>query len=91
MDDLEVRNLIYRHLADTGRAPTRTQLAGQLGDDVDAAEHPDGSVTFTVPVTSWPAFRGFVLSFLDRAELVGPADLRADLVEWVAGLVGEEK
>jgi proteasome accessory factor B len=61
----------------------------QLGDDVAAAEHPDGSVTFTVPVTSWPAFRGFVLSFLDRAELVGPPDLRADLVAWVSAMAGE--
>lgn len=55
----------------------------QLGDDVALTEHGDGSVTFEVPVTSWPAFRGFVLSFLDHAELVGPPDLRADLVAWV--------
>jgi predicted DNA-binding transcriptional regulator YafY len=59
----------------------------QLGDDVVTSAHEDGSVTFEVPVTSWPAFRGFVLSFLDRAELVGPPDLRADLIAWVhAGL-----
>jgi proteasome accessory factor B len=55
----------------------------QLGEAPAEVEHEDGSVTFTVAVTSWPAFRGFVLSFLDRAELVAPADLRADLVEWV--------
>jgi proteasome accessory factor B len=55
----------------------------QLGDEPTSVEHDDGSVTFTVAVTSWPAFRGFVLSFLDRAELVAPADLRADLVDWL--------
>lgn len=55
----------------------------QLGDDVPATTGPDGSVTFAVPVTSWPAFRGFVLSFLDGAELLAPADLRADLVAFL--------
>ncbi|MCD9623073.1 helix-turn-helix transcriptional regulator [Rhabdothermincola salaria] len=73
-------------LVDADRARWARQ---QLGDDVDATDHPDGSVTFRVPVTSWPAFRGFVLSFLDRAELVGPDALRRDLVAWVGALAGE--
>jgi proteasome accessory factor B len=59
----------------------------QLGEDVEADEHPDGSVTFVVPVTSWPAFRGFVLSFLDGAELLGPPELRDELVAWLADIV----
>ena len=56
----------------------------QLGEEVAAVEHADGSVTFTVPVTSWPAFRGFVLSFLDKAELIAPVELRDDLVTWLS-------
>ena len=60
----------------------------QLGDDVAMTAHEDGAITFDVAVTSWPAFRGFVLSFLDHAELLGPADLRADLVEWVRTTIG---
>ncbi len=56
----------------------------QLGDEVPAVEHADGSLTFTVPVTSWPAFRGFVLSFLDKAELLAPPELRNDLVAWLS-------
>ncbi len=59
----------------------------QLGEEVASVEHVDGSVTFTVPVTSWPAFRGFVLSFLDKAELLAPAELRDDLVAWLAAQV----
>ncbi len=55
----------------------------QLGDHVSGASHDDGSVTFSVPVISWPAFRGFVLSFLDKAELIGPKELRDDLVGWL--------
>lgn len=61
----------------------------QLGDDVGASVDPDGSVTFVVPVTSWPAFRGFVLSFLDHAELLAPEDLRQDLLDWVSTVAGE--
>ncbi len=58
----------------------------QLGDDAVTAVHDDGSTTFSVPVTSWPAFRSFVLSFLDHAELLGPPELRADLVTWLQDL-----
>jgi predicted DNA-binding transcriptional regulator YafY len=61
----------------------------QLGE-VETVDHPDGSATFTVPVTSWPAFRGFVVSFLDKAELVGPPELREDLVAWVSALAAAE-
>jgi proteasome accessory factor B len=59
----------------------------QLGVDsvIDSAD--DGSMTFAVPVTSWPAFRSFVLSFLDHAEVLEPAELRADLVAWLGTLV----
>lgn len=62
----------------------------QLGDGVAEETAPDGTVTFRVPVTSVPAFRGFVLSFLDRAELLGPPELRADLEAWLAVVAGED-
>jgi predicted DNA-binding transcriptional regulator YafY len=58
----------------------------QLGADHVTATDADGSTTFAVPVTSWPAFRSFVLGFLDHAEVLGPPELRADLVAWVTGL-----
>jgi proteasome accessory factor B len=58
----------------------------QLGPDRVVSTDADGTATFAVPVTSWPAFRSFVLSFLDHAELLEPPDLRADLVAWVRRL-----
>jgi proteasome accessory factor B len=61
----------------------------QLGAEHVAGTEPDGSTTFAVPVTSWPAFRSFVLGFLDHAEVLEPPELRADLVAWVAVLAGE--
>ena len=51
-----------------------------LGDVVD---QPDGSVTATLDVRNIDAFRSFVLSFLEHAEILEPADLRNDFVEWL--------
>ena len=51
-----------------------------LGDVVD---QPDGSVTATLNVRNIDAFRSFVLSFLEHAEILEPADLRSDFVEWL--------
>ena len=51
-----------------------------LGEVVD---RPDGSVTATLDVRNINAFRSFVLSFLEHAEILEPADLRTDFVEWL--------
>lgn len=51
-----------------------------LGDVVD---QPDGSVTATLDVRNIDGFRSFVLSFLEHAEILEPADLRSDFVEWL--------
>jgi proteasome accessory factor B len=59
-----------------------------LGADAVRARGADGSVTFEVGVTNVGAFRSFVLGFLDHAELLGPPNLRADMVAWLAGLAG---
>ena len=51
-----------------------------LGDVVD---QPDGSVTATLDVRNIDGFRSFVLSFLEHAEILEPADLRHDFVDWL--------
>lgn len=51
-----------------------------------AAEHPDGSVELELTVTNEAAFRSFVCGFLDHAEVLGPADLRDDLIDWLAAI-----
>ncbi len=50
-------------------------------DRVVAAD--DGSVVVELPVTNRGAFRSFVLSFLDHAEVLEPQELRDDLVAWL--------
>ncbi len=54
----------------------------------DSSEASDGSRIFNVPVTNWPAFRSFVLSFLDHAEILEPPECRAAMVDWLLLLAG---
>jgi predicted DNA-binding transcriptional regulator YafY len=48
----------------------------------------DGSVTLTMPVRDVPNFREWVLGLLDHALVVGPAELRTDVVSWLRGMAG---
>ena len=62
-------------------------LADDPGLAEDAVILPDGSAELHLRVSDAAGLRSFVLSFLDRAELVAPPELRADLVSWLEGLV----
>lgn len=57
-----------------------------LGPDSLREEHPDGSAVFEVLVTNTAAFRGFVLGYLDHAEILGPPEVRADMVSWLESI-----
>lgn len=54
-----------------------------LGPDAEVIEHADGSIDATLSVRNVEAFRSFVLTFLDRAEVLAPPELRTDLIEWL--------
>jgi proteasome accessory factor B len=58
----------------------------QLPDDTPWEERPDGSAVASIPVVNRDAFRSFVLTFLDHAEVLGPAELRDDIVGWLRPL-----
>ena len=49
----------------------------------------DGSVVVELQVRSTAGLRSFVLSHLDRAELLDPPSLRQDLVDWLQAIVGD--
>ena len=49
----------------------------------------DGSVVLELPVTNRDAFRSFVLGFLDHAEVMGPPELRDDMVAWLELVAGQ--
>jgi len=58
-----------------------------LGSDAVVEERDDGSIVATVLVTNWPAFRSFVLTFLEHAEILSPTDLREQMIEWLDAAV----
>jgi predicted DNA-binding transcriptional regulator YafY len=53
-----------------------------VGPDHVVASDDDG-IEVELPVTNRAAFRSFVLSFLEHAEVLDPPELRADVVDWL--------
>ncbi|MBM41615.1 MAG: WYL domain-containing protein [Actinomycetota bacterium] len=60
-----------------------------LGSHTVADRRSDGSVVVVEEVKNLGAFRGFVLSLLDGAEVIGPPEVRDAMVAWLALLAGE--
>ena len=59
---------------------------GEAGRDAVVEERDDGSVVLELAVTNIDGFRSFVLGFLEHAEVLGPEDVRADIVDWLRQL-----
>jgi predicted DNA-binding transcriptional regulator YafY len=55
----------------------------ELGSDRVIDTGPSGDVDVRVPCANREAFRSWVLGLLEHAEVTGPADVRADVVEWL--------
>ncbi len=70
-------------LVDAGQAAWATR---HLGADAIDEQRPDGAVVFRLRVANRDAFRSFVLTFLDHAEVLGPPELRDDLLAWLASV-----
>lgn len=60
-----------------------------LGAEASLEPEPtkQGDSVIEVTVTNRPAFRSFVLSYLEHAEILEPADMRAEIVEWLESVV----
>jgi proteasome accessory factor B len=72
--------VLARLLVDTERAASAEH---HLGAGAVHERRPDGSVVFEVAVSNWPAFRSYVLTFLEHAELLSPERMRRELVAWL--------
>ncbi len=59
---------------------------GIVGPDAVTEQRPDGSIVVELPVSNSDGFRAFVLGFLEHAEVLGPEELRADLVAWLRAI-----
>lgn len=68
---------------DAAHLPWVTALAGEPALVRNA---PDGSGCLRLPVTNREAFRGFVLGLLDHAEVIGPPEVRDEIIAWLVQL-----
>lgn len=67
--------------------PLAAVVLTELGDAAVLRRGDDGSVVFRVPCTNRDAFRSWVLGLGQHAEVVAPADVRADVVAWLRSIV----
>lgn len=74
-EEVEAHLLVDGHQADWA--------VSQLGEDSVVESRPDGAVVLAFPVSNREAFRSFALGFLDHAEVLGPSELRRDVVTWL--------
>lgn len=55
----------------------------ELGAERVTARHTDGSIEVSVPATNLDAFRSWVIGLVDHAVVIGPAEVRAFVVDWL--------
>jgi predicted DNA-binding transcriptional regulator YafY len=60
----------------------------ELGEPAVVERRDDGSVVVELAVVNRDAFRTWVLGLLDHAEVLGPSELRDDIVRWLRELSG---
>ena len=60
-------------------------MLAALGADarVESGAGPTTDTIVEVTVTNRPAFRSFVLGFLEHAEILDPPDVRAEMIDWL--------
>jgi proteasome accessory factor B len=76
---------VARVRIDGDQAPSAVH---HVGADAVRERHDDGSVVLELEVTNTDAFRSFVITFLEHAEVLSPPQLRDDLVAWLSALAG---
>jgi proteasome accessory factor B len=65
------------------------QVAATVRGQTEAGEvlrDDDDGLVVAISVTNREGFRSWLATFLDRAEVLAPADLRAEVVAWLEGL-----
>lgn len=62
-------------------------VVSQYGEEAFIQRMPDGSGVFEVPCSNVDAFVHWLLGFVDRAEVLEPAPLRAYVVSWLKSML----
>lgn len=69
-------------------APRADAIARQLGESAVLSRRPDGSIEVEVPCANIDAFRSWLFGIGEHAEVLAPAVVRADIVNWLQELAG---
>lgn len=67
-------------------ADRASAVVREIGDEHVVERRGDGAVVLRVPCANLAAFRSWVLGFVDHAEVLGPPDVRADIVGWLEAI-----
>lgn len=60
----------------------------ELGEQAIITKNDDGSVDFSVPCGNRSAFRSWVFSMVDHAEVIAPAEVRQEIINELRSLAG---
>ncbi len=63
----------------------------RLGDDAEVTQSADGRTLVTFDAVQPDAVRSFALGFLEHAEIVEPAWLRDDIIDWLQAIAAREE
>jgi proteasome accessory factor B len=68
----------------------RDAMLAQLGSDATAVEDDgNGKTVIELVVTNRGGFRAFLLGFSDSVRVLGPPEVRADMIAWLEGLAAQ--
>jgi proteasome accessory factor B len=73
---------------DAGRA---VAVERELGAERVVARRRGGAIEVEVPCANVAAFRSWVLGLLDHAEVLGPPEVRAHVVDWLTGMTARRR
>lgn len=69
-------------------ASLATRVRAEFGEDAVARVREDGAIEFNIPCANLAAFRVWLFAMVDRAEVLGPPEIRAQVREWLNELLG---
>ena len=68
-------------------ADRAAMIEREVGSEHVLHRHTDGAVDVVVPCANVGAFGTWVLGLTDHAEVLGPPEVRADLVAWLQAVI----
>lgn len=67
------------------------RVLAEFGDDAVVRKREDGAIEFNIPCANLAAFRVWLFAMVDRAEVLAPPEIRAQVHGWLAELASGEQ